>query len=405
MKFAIKFLILLGGVALVLLLAWRVLLYRPFEMAPTVTAPPSATVHAGWGRSGAGKLEVKGQQTGPWLRFSTRGVATPPLTNTTNILLAGIDTRQWRHGGRTDALVVLVLDHKTNHVGLVSIPRDLYIKIPGHEPDRINTVFAKGLRQGGRAAGVALLGGAVKHALGLPIAHVVFIDHAGFEGLVDGLNGVTVHVICPIQDRFVDPRGPGDRVELKLEAGIRHLDGRTTLMFARSRHGRGIFDRARRQQAVLMALRDRLTDLGPRHVRKLLPLLRKTVYTDMSTYNIMALAARLSRVKRQHIHGLLLGPKQASPTIIQGRWVMLPNPETTAAALAGLFRAGSPGYRSPSSCPAMDVALKPASERGNKVKKPEPELEPLRPRWAEKEPQSSTAPATDKPTVKNTPAL
>ena len=358
MKFVIKLSILLSGVVLLGLLGWKALLYRPFEAAPSLA--PAGGVQAGWGNTGIQKLQSKGQKTGPWMRFSSRGITTPPLTNTTNILLAGMDTRQWRkRGGRTDALVVVVLDHKTKHVGLVSIPRDLYIDIPGHQPNRINTVFSRGLQEGGPEQGIALLTGAVRHSLGLPISHVVFIDHAGFEDLVDALNGLTVQVICPIRDRFIDPRGPGDRLELKLEAGAHHLDGRTTLMFARSRHGRGIFDRARRQQAVLLSMRDRLKELGLRRMSELLPALRKVVYTDMQTYDIVSLAARLSRIKREHIHGLLLGPGHAKPAIVDKMWVMLPDPDAMAAALTNLFRARTPGFRRPKGCPPMDVALKP----------------------------------------------
>ena len=381
MKFVIKLSILLSGTVLLGLLGWNVLQYRPFEAAPSLET--TGSVQTGWAQTGIQKLEVKGQKTGSWMRFTSKGVTTPPLTNTTNILLAGMDTRQWKRGGRTDVLVVLVLDHRTNHVGLVSIPRDLYINIPGHGPNRINTVFSRGLREGGRKQGIALLSAAVQHTLGLPISSVVFIDHAGFEGLVDTLNGLTVRVICPIRDRFIDPRGPGDRLELKLEAGVHHLDGRTTLMFARSRHGRGIFDRARRQQAVLLSMRDRVKELGLGRVGKLLPALRKMVYTTMSTYDIMSLGARLSRVKREHIHGLLLGPGHAKPTIVDKMWVMLPDPDAMAAALTSLFRARTPGYRKTTGCPPMDVALQPSSSSASRTRPAEKEPELMRPKWAE----------------------
>ena len=161
---------------------------------------------------------------------------------------------------------------------------------------------------------------------------------------------------------------------------MHHLDGRTTLMFARSRHGRGIFDRARRQQAVLLAIRDRVTELGLRRVGKLMPALRKVVYTNMTTYQIMSLASRLSSVKREHIHGLLLGPGHAKVTTVDKMWVMLPDPDATAAALSRLFRARTPGFRQSKKCPPMDVALKPAKARAANE-----ELKVVRPKWAEPE--------------------
>ena len=135
MKFVLKLVILLGGIGLLGLLGHRALRYQPFEAAPNLSGGSAG--HAGWGQAGIQKLKITGQKAGTWERFTTRGVTTPPLTDTTNILLAGMDTRRWKRGGRTDALVVLVLDRKTRHLGLVSVPRDLYITIPGHAPNRI----------------------------------------------------------------------------------------------------------------------------------------------------------------------------------------------------------------------------------------------------------------------------
>lgn len=380
MRFFGKTLFLLTGVALVSGLAWQALSYQPFDVAPELPGLAAAP-GPGLERQGASRLAVSGQQPGPWMHFSTQAATTPALTHTTNILLAGIDTRSGPRGGRTDALVLVVLDRKSNHVGLVSIPRDLYIQIPGHGQDRINSVFAKGVRlKGTPAAGAALLSAAVRHTLGLPVAHVLFVDHAGFEALVDHLNGVTVQVACPIRDRFIDPRGPGQRLELALEAGAQHLDGRTALMFSRSRHGRGIFDRARRQQAVLLALRDRAVELGLRRVRGLLPALRKAVYTDLTTYQIMALTRRLARVKRAHIHGLLLGPRQARPVTVDGRWVMIPDAQAIHAALIQLFSAAAPGHRPARACPEMDVALRPRPPP--QKAEASTELKLVRPAWA-----------------------
>jgi anionic cell wall polymer biosynthesis LytR-Cps2A-Psr (LCP) family protein len=131
-------------------------------------------------------------------------------------------------------------------------------------------------------------------------------------------------------------------------------------MYARSRHGRGIFDRARRQQALLMAIRDRALELGPERLRELLPALRKAVYSDLRLLDMLRLASRLSRVKRTRIHGLVLGPGQARPTTLEsGQWVMVPQPQQLLLALSGLFDAGTPGLRDPDACPPMDAGLRP----------------------------------------------
>ncbi len=363
--------ILFAGLSSLAAVGWAALSYQPFTAAPLLEPTPEVE-RPGFAPQRAAGIEVISQESlKPYIAAITRGVPTPPLSETQNILLAGIDSRPWAHGGRTDAMVVLVMHQKSGHVGLVSIPRDLLVAVPGGEPNRINTVYATGLRAGGPEEGVALLRKVILHTLGLDISQVVFVDHGGFEGLVDQLSGITLHVICPIQDRFLDPRGPNGRMPLKLEAGTHHLDGKTTLMFARSRHGRGLIDRARRQQAVLMALRERVLELGAGQVRKLFPVLRKTLYTDMTAGQILKLLSRVAKIKREHIHGLHLGRKQATPVTMETkprRWVMVPNSDAIAAALSGLFSAGPPGHREPKTCPEPRAAFKARAQHAAKKK-------------------------------------
>jgi LCP family protein required for cell wall assembly len=304
--------------------------------------------------------EVRPAPRVPWWVDRIEAVATPPLSETLNLLLVGIDTRpEMPWGGRTDAMVVVVLDLRSEHVGLVSIPRDLLVAIPGGEPNRINTVYNQGVREGGPERGLALLKETVRATFGLPITGAVLVDHAGFEALVDHLEGITVVVPCAIRDRFIDPRGPGGRLPLRVEAGVRHLDGQTALMYARSRHGRSIFDRAIRQQAILLGLRDRLLELGPTRTVAAIPHLQRTVRTEVGPLDAIRLARRLHRIKREHIHGLVLDPRHADVvTLDDGRWVMVPKPTAIHDALAHLFEAKAPGLRRSTACPPEDAALR-----------------------------------------------
>ncbi|MCA9672113.1 MAG: LCP family protein [Myxococcales bacterium] len=337
--------------------------YQPLDAAPAV---PAITLAPRGQRAALDKLLAAVRHArDPRLSFVTEGVATPPLSRTLNILLAGVDTRPGGWGGRTDALVVLVIDGSSQHVGLISVPRDLLVGIPESDDPRaprvagrINTVYLAGIKQSGTKRGVTLLRRVIRQTLGLSIAHVVFVAHAGFEQLVDAMGGVDVYVQCPIKDSFIDPHAPGGRVPLDLAEGLRHVDGRTALMFARSRHGRGIFDRARRQQALLLAMRDRLVGLGLDKVKALLPQLRRTVYSDLDVLTIVRLFRRLSRVQRAHIHGLVLDTRQAEPMILaDGRWVMMPKPDAIHARLSQLFALAMPGRRV-WKCPPADAGLR-----------------------------------------------
>ena len=357
----------------------RLLRYRP--LGSRLPGPAKLEPRPTWGSALRNLSEptVPAEQQGVMAGYVIEGATTPPLTGTTNILLAGLDTRLSEaelartepvaqaktkpasrpsgHEGRTDALVVVVLDERSRHVGLVSIPRDLVVAIPGGEPNRINAVYNTGLHEGGPERGVALLKQTVHETLGLPIANVVLVDHAGFEALVDRLDGVPVAVRCPIRDRFIDARGPGGRLELKLDAGMHFLDGKTALMYARSRHGRGVFDRAVRQQAVLLGVRDRLLELGPARLAQTLPLVQRAAYSDLSTLDLLRLARRMLTIKREQIHGLVIGGREAEPTVLpDGRWVMFPKRDGLRDSLSRLFEAKAPGHRA-TECPDMNAAL------------------------------------------------
>ncbi len=284
---------------------------------------------------------------------------TPPLTDTENLLVVGVDRRpDTGRGGRPDTLIVAVLDERSGHVGLVSVPRDLYVEVPGYGPARINASFGIARRLG--EAPMELLRRVVADTLSLPIRHTVLVDLAGFEALVDAAGGVTVDVPCAIRDRFLDARAPSGRRTLDLEAGLRHLDGATAGMYVRSRHGRSDFSRARRQQAVALGIRAALS--GPEGVVRLpgvLDAVAAMVATDMSRLELLRLARRGVAIDPGHLHGLVFGARETIPhRTADGHSVLLPRYEAIDAALAALFEAPAPGERpSARGCPPAEVAL------------------------------------------------
>lgn len=285
--------------------------------------------------------------------------STPPFEYTDNTLLVGLDRRAFGGGaGLADTILVAVFDEPSNALGLVSIPRDLWVEIPGHEADRINTVMNVARRSGEDP--LALLGRVVENTLGFPIAHSVAIDIGVLERAVDALGGVTVQVPCPIIDRFLDPRDPSGYRKLDLAAGPAHLDGVTAAMYARSRHGRSDFSRARRQQAILVAMRREL--LNPKTLLRLPTLFAQfedSLETDLRRVDLLTLSERLLHVKAEHLHGLVLGvPQVKAKWAPGGRAVLAPEPEAINAALNQLFSAPAPGLEQPGSvCPKADIAL------------------------------------------------
>lgn len=339
------------------------LLARPYRR-PVALPAPSATSPRRFSAASVAttvsaqpQTEAKSSLAAPVLPTSAE--STPPFEYTDNYLLVGLDRRPFGGGaGLADTILVAIFDEPSNALGLVSIPRDLWVDIPGHEPDRINTVMNVARRAGEDP--LALLGRVVEDTLGVPIAHSVAIDIGVLERAVDALGGITVDVKCPIVDRFVDPRETAGYRQLDLAAGPARLDGVTAAMYARSRHGRSDFSRARRQQAILVGMR---RELGKTKTLLRLPALfgqfEASLETDLRRVDVLSLSERLLRVKPDHLHGLVLGvPQVSAMTASGGRAVLAPQRAAITAALNQLFSAPAPGAEQPGSvCPKADVAL------------------------------------------------
>ena len=288
---------------------------------------------------------------------------TPVLARNTNLLLVGLDRRPGAtRGGRPDTIIVASFAEEAGELGLVSIPRDLYVEIPGYGSDRINATAAAALKLGQDPG--ELLERVVETTLAIPIAHTVVIDLGGFERAIDAIGGVDVDVPCAIADNFVDPRQPDQRRKLDVDTGWQHMNGTTAAMYVRSRHGRSDWSRARRQQAVLLGVKRRLFSAdGFTRGPALLAELEKLISTDMSRAEILALAARVLAVEPAKVHGLVIGHRETEGVIKDGKSVLLPKAEAIRAKLETLFSAGAPGaLPQHATCPAKEVALAHVSE-------------------------------------------
>jgi LCP family protein required for cell wall assembly len=172
-------------------------------------------------------------------------VPAPPEAGAQTILLIGSDRRvasQGQPGARSDTTMVVRIDPKRHRIGLLSIPRDLYVEIPGHGHDRINAAFEEG--------GEKLLTRTVRDTLGLKIDHFVEIDFAGFRKIVHDLGGIWV----PVDQRYYNKNvGTFDTnyANIDLLPGYQRLNGGQALEFARYRHNDSDLYRSARQQLVI----------------------------------------------------------------------------------------------------------------------------------------------------------
>lgn len=284
---------------------------------------------------------------------------TPALSQTLNVLLVGVDQRpDQKYGGRPDTILVAALSERDGHLGLISVPRDLYVEIPEHGWDRINATFS--VAQSRKEDPLELLSRVVSDTLKLPINHTMSLNLSGFERVIDALGGVDVDVPCPIMDNFLDSRTQSGRRILSVPAGRQHLDGVTAALYVRSRHGRSDFSRARRQQAVLLGLKRKFSSLeGLTRIPEFLEQLTPLITSNMTRRDLLHLMRAASNIEPERLHGLVLGSLVAEPHYTEdGKAVLRPNYAAIDRSLSQLFSSELPGTEPAHvSCPKADVAL------------------------------------------------
>jgi polyisoprenyl-teichoic acid--peptidoglycan teichoic acid transferase len=178
------------------------------------------------------------------------------------ILLMGLDYRDWSAGekaSRSDTMILLTIDPVTKKGGMLSIPRDLWVAIPGFYHAKINTAHYLGDAYNLPGGGPGLAVRTVEQFLGVPINYYAVIDFDAFIRFIDEIGGVKVDVPEKIT---VDLLGSGSATKKTLEPGVQVLPGEWALAYARARYTEGgDFDRARRQQQVIMGIRNRILSL------------------------------------------------------------------------------------------------------------------------------------------------
>jgi len=247
--------------------------------------------------------------------------------DTINIAVLGSDRRPEWSEWHTDAVHIVSVQPHVPAVTVLSIPRDLYVYIPGFWMSRINFADVYGELYGYEGGGPALLQQTLLYNLGIPIDHYVRTDFDGFIGIIDALDGVDIPVHCRLADHWPYPDENGEYPIKALEPGVHHLDGESALWYARSRMTTSVFSRERRQQQVLQAIwrRARGLELLPQ-VPELWETSRDMIVTDMTLEDIALLADVAFRLDERNVRFRNIGYEQVIPwTTPKGGSVFLPN--------------------------------------------------------------------------------
>lgn len=283
----------------------------------------------------------------------------------TNVLVVGVGGEDHEGPYLTDTIMLVNLKNTQPAVGMLSIPRDLYVSVPGIGGTKINGVYTLAMNKSAASSGLKnteavnangqteilpsvhadameALKSVVERITGTEIQYTVRIDFQGFIDLIDMVGGIEVDV----PENFIDREYPDEHygyTTFFLRAGHQVLDGATALKYARSRHSTSDFDRAKRQQTIIKALRDKLMSkdilTNPAQMRRIYLTLSNNITTDLSWAEILRLAGYANKLPKDNIAsavltddpnmpgGVLYDPDRAA---FGGAAVLLPKGATAA---------------------------------------------------------------------------
>lgn len=285
-----------------------------------------------------------------------------------NILLLGLRGVDDPNGGLlTDTMMVISYKPKTNEVALISVPRDLYVTLPNSEnKGKINEAYADGYKKDGWKGGLKYSKQEIETVTGLDIHYVMSVDFTAFKEIIDTLGGITIYLDKPFVESV-----PFEEGYISLPAGSNTLNGQKALLYSRARYSSSDFDRAKRQQQVLVAVKDKALNLGilsnPVKLVAILDSLGAHVRTDAELWEIKEMAeifrsANTSDIKRKVFdtseEGLLYQSHSSA-----GAYILLPdggNYDQIHEACANIFAAETDAEGSGSSARTNAVNKKSA---------------------------------------------
>jgi len=234
----------------------------------------------------------------------------------------------------TDSIQVFSYDKVAKKSSLISIPRDLFVTIHDQKKDKINSAYEYGISHSSNS--LQFIKEKISQITGVYIDQVVVFDFSSFKGIVNALGGIDVTLTVP----FNETQQWG--ASFSMPAGLNHLDGQTALYYARSRYSSSDFDRSRRQQQIMFAIKDKLLQLNllsdPIKSFSILNLIRSEIKTDINVWNISEFLNLANQVKFDQIkRGVISTDNLVVESKDNGAYILLPK-EGTLAGIKQLFQ-------------------------------------------------------------------
>ncbi len=251
--------------------------------------------------------------------------------NRTNILIVGIDTRETDAGlQNTDTMIVASYSYTDHSVTMFSIPRDTYSLMPGTDDwyVKTNSIYNRG-EITKKGTGLDTLRISIEDYVGLDIQYYMMVDTQGFKNIINILGGIEVYVENSFTDysypNELDPFNPYQVVSF--EQGLQTMDGETAIKYARSRksldnYEGSDFARARRQQKVIEAIKDKLlsseTFLNPKKILDIMSELQNHIKVSEFTNEDIQAALSLAQKDQDLVtYSFVLDPNIGSKRVIK----------------------------------------------------------------------------------------
>ncbi|MDP2586838.1 MAG: LCP family protein [Candidatus Komeilibacteria bacterium] len=275
------------------------------------------------------------------------------LNDRVNILAMGVGGEGHDGPYLTDTIIVISIKPSTGEVGLLSLPRDMIVKIKNGGWPKINSVYTLGRTQDPDHA-EEYVAQVIGELLDLPIHYYGIITFSGFEKFIDEIGGISVNVPRAFTD-YLYPTKNYKVQTVGFKAGLQNMDGEDALIYARSRHGNNFegsdFARSRRQQLILQAVKEKLfkfsTLLSPNKMGAIMDLLGESVETNLSIWQGLKIAQMLEKTDDDKIYRLVLDDSPDSllePGYApDGAWILQPkdgNYQTLARQFKNIFNIG-----------------------------------------------------------------
>jgi LCP family protein required for cell wall assembly len=243
-----------------------------------------------------------------------------------NVLLIGSDQRPGDSSFNTDTLIVVSVEPETGEVAMFQVPRDMVdVPVPANARGvwgsvyrgKINSWYTANRNRtdlwpgkSASARGFNSLKALLGELYGLDIRHYALVNFQGFRKVVNAMGGVQVNVQIPVSESQF-PTSDGKLTRIYIPAGPQHMTGTEALRYARSRHRAqyGDFDRGRRQQRVLLSLREQMNPQAIiANLPQLVDALKDSVKTDIKTADLPKLLALAGGVDTKNIRSFVFAP-------------------------------------------------------------------------------------------------